>query len=72
MSYSIRFTDEERKLADSYAKVHGITLGEALKNALFEKIEDEYDVALYQQAKKEFDKNPKTYTLKEIKEMYDL
>ena len=72
MSYSIRFTDEERKLADSYAKVHGITLGEALKNALFEKIEDEYDIALYQQAKKEFDKNPKTYTLKEIKEMYDL
>ena len=72
MSYSIRFTEEERKLADSYAKVHGITLGEALKNALFEKIEDEYDIALYQQAKKEFDKNPKTYTLKEIKEMYDL
>ena len=72
MSYSIRFTDEERKLADSYAKVHGITLGEALKNALFEKIEDEYDIALYQQAKKEFDKNPKTYTLKQIKEMYDL
>ena len=72
MSYSIRFTEEERKLADSYAKVHGITLGEALKNALFEKIEDEYDIALYQQAKKEFDKNPKTYTLKQIKEMYDL
>ena len=72
MVYSFRFTDEERKLADSYAKVHGITLGEALKNALFEKIEDEYDIALYQQAKKEFDKNPKTYTLKEIKEMYDL
>lgn len=72
MSYSIRFTDEERKLADSYAKVHGITLGEALKSALFEKIEDEYDIALYQKAKKEFNKNPKTYTLKEIKEMYNL
>ena len=72
MSYSIRFTDEERKLADSYAKLHGISLGEALKNALFEKIEDEYDIALYQKVKKEFDKNPKTYTLNEIKEMYGL
>ena len=40
MSYSIRFTEEERKLADSYAKVHGVSLGEALKSALFEKIED--------------------------------
>ena len=55
MSYSIRFTDEERKLADSYAKLHGITLGEALKSALFEKIEDEYDIALYQKVKKEFE-----------------
>ena len=72
MSYSIRFTDEERQLADSYAKLHGISLGEALKNALFEKIEDEYDIALYQKVKKEFDKNPKTYTLSEIKEMYGL
>ena len=37
-----------------------------------EKIEDEYDIALYQKVKKEFDKNPKTYTLSEIKEMYGL
>ena len=72
MSYSIRFIDEERKLADSYAKLHGVSLDEALKSALFEKIEDEYDIALYQKAKKEFDKNPKTYTLAEIKEMYGL
>lgn len=72
MSYSIRFTEEERKLADSYAKLHGISLGEALKSALFEKIEDEYDIALYEKAKKEFDKDPKTYTIQEMKEKYKL
>lgn len=72
MSYSIRFTKEERKLADDYAKSHGISLSEALKGALFEKIEEEYDIALYQKAKKEFDKNNKIYSLKDIKEIYGL
>lgn len=72
MSYSIRFTEKERKLADSYAKLHGISLSEALKSALFEKIEDEFDIALYNEAKKEFEKNPKTYTLKELKDKHGL
>lgn len=72
MSYSIRFTKEERKLADAYAKLHGITLSEALKGALFEKIEDEYDIALFNEAKKEYEKDPITFTLEEIKEKYGL
>ena len=40
MSFSIRLNDEEKMLADSYAKLHGMALGEAFKTALFEKIED--------------------------------
>lgn len=35
MSFSIRLTDEEKKLAESYAKIHAISVGEAFKNALF-------------------------------------
>ena len=35
MAFSIRLTDEERKLADSYAKLHSISIGEAFKKALF-------------------------------------
>ena len=54
MSYSIRFTEKERKLADSYAKLHGISLSEALKSALFEKIEDEYDLAIAEEAHNEY------------------
>ena len=44
MSFSIRLTDEERKLADSYARLCGISLSEAFKRALFERIEDEYKI----------------------------
>ena len=46
MSFSIRLTDEEKALAESYAKVHAISVGEAFKRALFERIEDEYDIAV--------------------------
>ena len=42
MAFSIRLTEQEKKLADSYARLHSISLGEAFKQALFEKIEEEY------------------------------
>ncbi len=54
MAFSIRLTDEERMLAESYAKLHSYTLSEAFKKALFEKIEDEYDLAVGQEAYDEY------------------
>ena len=59
MSFSIRLTDTEKALAESYAKLHGISLGEAFKQALFEKIEDEYDIALAEEAYAEYLKDGK-------------
>ncbi len=54
MSFSIRLTAEEKALAESYAKVHAISLGEAFKRALFERIEDEYDIVVAEEAYKEY------------------
>lgn len=54
MSFSIRLTTEERNLAESYARIHAISLGEAFKQALFEKIEDEYDLTVAQEAYDEY------------------
>lgn len=54
MSFSIRLTEEEKKLAESYAKLHSISLAEAFKRALFEQIEDEYDIAIAEEAYKEY------------------
>lgn len=54
MAFSIRLSDEERKLAESYAKLHSISVGEAFKRALFERIEDEYDIAVYNEAYQEY------------------
>ena len=54
MSFSIRLTAAERVLAESYARLHSLTLGEAFKKALFEKIEDEYDIAVAREAHEEY------------------
>lgn len=54
MAFSIRLTDEERSLAESYAKLHSLSLGEAFKRALFDQIEEEYDIALADEAYREY------------------
>ncbi len=57
MSFSIRLTPEEKSLAESYAKLHSVSLAEAFKKALFEKIEDEYDIAIAETAYNEYVKD---------------
>jgi len=59
MGFSIRLTPEEKSLSESYAKLHSISVGEAFKRALFERIEDEYDVVVYEQAHEEYVKSGK-------------
>lgn len=59
MSFSIRLTEEERQLAESYAKLHAISIAEAFKSALFEKIEDEYDLTVAEDAYDDYLKSGK-------------
>ena len=60
MSFSIRLNEDEEKLFKSYANFHGCSLSEAFKTALLEKIEDEYDIALAEQAHYEYLKDNET------------
>ncbi len=59
MAFSIRLTEQEKKIADSYAKLHFISLGEAFKQALFEKIEEEYDLTVFEEAYREYEQDDK-------------
>jgi len=65
MAFSIRLTEEERALAESYARIHSFSLAEAFKRALFEKIEDEYDISVAEVAYQEYLGNPITYSHEE-------
>ena len=53
MSYSIRMTKEEKDIAENYAKINNISLAEAFKRALFDRIEDEYDMKVFAEYEEE-------------------
>lgn len=54
MAFFIRLSEKERKLAESYARLHAMSLGEAFKKALFERIEDEYDLVIAKEAYQDY------------------
>lgn len=66
MTVSIRLTDQDEKLFKSYAKTKNITLSALFRNSVMEKIEDEYDLAIYREALEEYNMNPKNYTHDEV------
>jgi len=69
---SVRMSKEEEQLIRAYCELHGLSISTALKEALLEKIEDEYDYKCAEKALEEFKKDPKTYSLEEVEKMLDL
>lgn len=72
MTISVRLSDEDSELIKAYADINNISLSDLIRNAVLEKIEDEYDLKCYERAIKEYRKNPKTYTLDEVKKELDI
>ena len=72
MTISVRLNDKETELIKAYAEMNNISLSDLVRNAVIEKIENEYDLGCYKKAMEEYKKNPKTYTIEEIKEELEL
>lgn len=54
MLLTIHLAREEEKLVSHYARFHSISMGEAFKKALFEKIEEEYDLTVAKEAYQDY------------------
>ncbi|MDR3292539.1 MAG: DUF6290 family protein [Clostridiales bacterium] len=67
MSISLRISDDEYNVIRGYAELHGVTISEVVRLAVMEKIEDEFDIKLYEKAAKEHAASGKTYTHDEVK-----
>ena len=67
MTISVRLNEEDTELIKAYAKINKTTLSELVRNAIMEKIEDEYDLECYKKAMKKYKEDPTTYTLEEVK-----
>ena len=64
---SVRLTEEESGLIRSYCAIHGISMSDALKRALIERIEDEFDLAEFESAKKRYEEKHVSYSLEEVR-----
>ena len=72
MTVSVRLNEEDEKLIKTYADMNNISLSELIRNAVIEKIEDEYDLKCYYEALNEYKKNPKTYTMEEVRKELEI
>ena len=72
MTISVRLSDKDTELIKAYADMNNISISDLVRNAVMEKIEDEYDLECYKKAIEEYKKNPKTYTISEVKEELEL
>ena len=73
MNVTIRMIDEQRKIADAYAKCEGVTLSEAIKRAFFEAIEEKYDLAEAEEVSKRIrNGTEKTYSVDEAERLMGL
>ena len=71
MTVKIHLSKQEKKLAEDYAQRTGLSLNEAMKDVFFEKIEDEYDIALADAALREYEKDHISYSHEQVKNMLD-
>lgn len=66
MTISIRLSDKDTELIKRYAKLNNISVSDLVRMAVLEKIEDEYDLRVYEEAMEEYKVSPKTYSLEEV------
>lgn len=65
-SITLRINDDENRLIRSYAKVKNISISELMRQSVLEKIEDEIDLDIYNQAMKEHNENPQDISFNEM------
>lgn len=71
MTISLRLTEEDTQLFKSYAALHGISVSELVRQAVLERIEDEHDLRVYDEAIKRYRQNPVTYSHEEVRQLLE-
>jgi hypothetical protein len=64
---SLRVTEDERITMESYAKVQGMNISEAIKDVFFQRLEDEFDLQRIQEHRERKARGEvKMYSLAEV------
>ncbi|MDR2196736.1 MAG: DUF1778 domain-containing protein [Coriobacteriales bacterium] len=65
---TIRLSPEEKAFIRSYASLNRKTVAALMLESVMDRIEDDLDLRLYDEAKAEFEENPVSYTLDEVEQ----
>lgn len=66
MAISVRLSKDEAQLIKMYAQLNGISVSELVRQSVLERIEDEYDLMVYNTAIAEFRAKAEIYSLDEV------
>lgn len=67
---TLRLAESEKQVLADYAKTFGMSISEFVRTAALSRIEDELDLVAWEEAKREFEKNPQTLSPDEIAAKY--
>lgn len=65
MTISLRLNDNDTQLIKKYAEINKISVSELIRQTVLEKIENEYDLEMFDKAMAEHKNDPVTYSLEQ-------
>ena len=66
MTISLRLNDEDTLLIKKYAELNKLSVSELIRQTVMERIENEYDLEMFNNAMVEYNNNPVTHSLDEV------
>ena len=66
MTISLRLSDEDTLLIKKYAELKKLSVSDLIRQTVMERIENEYDLEMFDKAMAEYKNNPVTYSLEEV------
>ena len=66
MTISLRLSDEDTMLIKKYAEINKMSVSDLIRQSVMERIENEYDLEMFDKALAEHKADPVTYSLDEV------
>ena len=66
MAISLRLSNEDAILIKKYAELNKLSVSDLIRQTVMERIENEYDLEMFNKALEEYKNDPVTYSLDEV------
>ena len=72
MTISLRLSEQDALLIKKYAEINGLSISELVRQAVLEKIENEFDIKAYKDAMNQLKEDNTTNSLSEVEKKLGL